>query len=291
MTQGAPRDQGNVINGQVSTPATPLMPDFTVPAPGRRYLALQGLEKDALPADRESADGLRAAFPRIGAAVTENRRLVGRVVSFLSGELGVRQFLDVGAGMPESPAVHEIAQWIAAESRVVYVDNDPVAMTHCRARHHSDSRGATAYVDADLRDPESILAAAPVQGMVDSGRPVALLLFAVLHFLRDTDDPYACVDTLVRALPAGSYVALSHVTFDPPLPADVAANLTALTNADSGHGPFCARTRSGVTHFLHGLQILDPGVVLSVQWRPELDPRPQASEADAAFYAAVARRA
>lgn len=265
------------------------MPNLRQPAPGLRYLALRkGGSKDALRPDRESAAELKRAFPGIGNAVEENRRLLRRVVAYLSVQRGVRQFLDVGAGMPEYPAVHDIVQGVDPRSRVVYVDNDPVAMTHSRAFHRGDPQGAIAHVDADLHDPGEILAAA--RGTLDFDQPVGLLLFAVLHFVPDAEDPYAAVDTLVADLPAGSYVALSHVTFDPPLPRDVAADLTALAAPGAGHGPFCARTRDGVAHFLHGLEVLDPGVVLSIDWMPGLDPRPQAPAHDAAFYAAVARR-
>ncbi len=260
--------------------------DMTRPHPARRYDFWLG-GKDNFAADRESADRIAREFPTIRTAVLENRRFLHRAVSFLAAEAGIRQFLDIGTGIPAAPNVHDIAQSIAPESRVVYVDNDPLVVVHARARMVSDPEGATAYVHADLREPEAILADPALPTTLDLSRPVGLLLIAVLHFLDDADDPYRAVARLVEALPPGSCLALSHATFD-PLPDDTIERLTALTSG-AGHGTFRPRSRSEVARFLDGLNLVDPGLVPIVQWRPEQEPKPLASVADTAVYGAVAR--
>lgn len=260
--------------------------DTSEPHPARRYDYWLG-GKDHFAADRTSADQIAKAFPNIRVAAVENRRFLQRAVTYLAGEVGVDQFLDVGTGIPTSPNVHQIAQAITPVSRVVYVDSDPMVMAHARALLTSAPAGRTAYVQADLRDPASILADPQLAGTVDLSRPVALLLVAVLHFL--DDDPYRLVARLVEALAPGSYVVLSHATFD-PLPTDTVTRLGALIAPGSGHGVFRPRSRDEVARFVDGLTLVDPGLCSVVQWRPERYPQPEASEAEAAGYAVVARR-
>lgn len=260
--------------------------DTSRPQAARRYDYWLG-GKDNFAADRASGNKIAEAFPTIRTAARENRRFLQRVVNYLTVQAGVRQFLDIGTGFPTSPNVHEVAQRIAPASRILYVDNDPVVVVHARALMTSTPPGVTSCLRADLRDPESILAAPELEGTLDLREPVALLLVSVLHFVEDRDDPYGAVARLVDALPSGSYLALSHATFD-PLPADTVEQLTALT-ATGEHGTFRPRSRDEVARFLSGLELCGPGLVPIVHWHPDRTPRPEASVEDTAVYGAVAR--
>jgi hypothetical protein len=262
--------------------------DISQAHPARRYDYWLG-GKDNFAADRASADQIAGVFPHVRTAARENRRFLHRAVSYLVREAGIDQFLDLGTGIPTSPNVHEVAQASVPGARVVYVDNDPMVMAHARARMTSAPAGRTAYVQADLRAPGAILADAQLTSVLDLSRPVGLLLVAVLHFLEDGDDPYRAVAGLVEALAPGSYVALSHATFD-PLPAHTAARLSALIAPGTGHGVFRPRSRDEVARFLDGLGLVEPGLCSIARWRPEQSSQPAASEAEAAVYGAVARR-
>ncbi len=259
--------------------------DTTRPHPARVYDHLLG-GKDNFAADREFAARVQAAFPSAKLAAVENRAFMARAVSYLAGEVGVRQFLDVGTGLPTSPNVHEVAQAAAPESRVVYVDNDPIVLVHARALLTSAPEGATAYVDADLRDPDRILADPELHATLDLSRPVALTLIAVLHFVTDDMDPYGIVGRLVGALPSGSYLAISHGTFDPIPPEQLARMRQLQASTDQ---PFRPRTRDEVEHFFAGLELLEPGIVPVAEWRAEHEPQPRPSAADVGFYGALAR--
>ncbi|WP_306207207.1 SAM-dependent methyltransferase [Actinoplanes sp. RD1] len=251
--------------------------DTTVAHPARRYDYWLG-GKDNFAADRESGDAIAARFPGIRTAVVENRAFLRRAVTHLAREAGIRQFLDVGTGLPTASNTHEVAQAVAPESRVVYVDNDPLVLVHARALLTGAPEGMTAYIDADLRDPERILAEAA--RTLDPERPVALMLLAILHFLTDEDDPYAIVRTLTAALPPGSHVVISHATADWLPPAAVA-------EISSGrHGAGRLRSRAEVTRFFTGLDLLDPGVVPLADWHGE-PAHPPAAEVS--MYAGVAR--
>jgi S-adenosyl methyltransferase len=260
--------------------------DTSVAHPARRYDYWLG-GKDNFRADRESADAVAAAWPAIRTAVLENRGFLRRTVSFLAGEAGVRQFLDVGTGLPTANNVHEVAQGVAPQSRIVYVDNDPLVLVHARAPLTSSPEGATAYIDADLREPDKILQDPAVQDTLDFAQPIALMLLAILHFLPDGADPYAIVGRLVDALPAGSYLVLSHSTFD-PLDARTAERLAAV--GASSVPPFNARTEDQVARFFTGLELLEPGIVSVADWRAEHEPGPRPTAADVAWYGAVARK-
>jgi hypothetical protein len=257
--------------------------DPTVAHPARRYDYWLG-GKDNYPADRESGDAIAKAWPSIRTAVIENRAFLRRAVRFLA-EAGICQFLDVGTGIPTRPNVHEVAQRITPSARVVYVDNDPLVLTHARALMVGTPQGDITYVDADLRDPDRILNDADLRRVLDLSRPVALMLVAVLHFITDADDPYGIVGRLVEALPAGSYVVASHATYD-PLPEQVAQQLRSLET--SGPIPFQGRTFAEFTRLLDGLQLLPPGVVSVAEWRAKDESQPRPEAADVGCYGAVA---
>jgi hypothetical protein len=266
---------------QGSSPA-PSGIDTSVAHPARRYDYWLG-GKDNFAADRESGDAIAAKFPAIRTAVVENRRFLRRAVTFLAGSAGVRQFLDIGTGLPTANNTHDIAQTIAPESRIVYVDNDPLVLVHARALLTSSTAGATAYVDADLREPEKILNDADLRGTLDLSRPVALMLIATLHFIPEEDEPYAIVRRLVDALPAGSYLAISHATSDylpPALVADISSGK---------HGQGRLRTKAEFARFFDGLELLAPGVAPVAEWRAEDEPEPRPTAAETAMYAGLAR--
>jgi hypothetical protein len=250
--------------------------------PARRYNYWLG-GKDNFAADRESGDRIAAMFPTVRTAARENRAFLRRAVTFLTEQAGVRQFLDIGTGLPTANNVHEVAQGIAPDSRIVYVDNDPLVLVHANALLTSSAEGATAYVDADLGEPDKILNDAVVRRTLDFSKPVALMLVAILHFVPDEDDPYGTVARLVAALPAGSYVVLSHVTddfFTPEHKAFIAAALP---------GAFCPRSRAAFARFLDGLELESPGIVSVAEWRAETAPQPRPTASEVAVYGAVAR--
>nr|WP_296066660.1 SAM-dependent methyltransferase [uncultured Actinoplanes sp.] len=260
-------------------PAPPAI-DASVAHPARRYDYWLG-GKDNFAADRESGDAIAATFPAIRTAVVENRRFLRRAVSYLAASCGVRQFLDIGTGLPTADNTHEVAQRVAPAARVVYVDNDPLVLVHARALLTGTGPGETAYVDADLRDPARILRDAAAT--LDFSEPIALMLIAVLHFIPEEDDPYAVVRTLTGALPPGSFVAISHATSD-YLPPEVAAELHS-----GKHGQGRLRTRPEFTRFFDGLDLLSPGVVPLSEWRDDTEDRTRPAAEETAMYAAVAR--
>jgi hypothetical protein len=259
--------------------------DTSVAHSARRYDYWLG-GKDNFAADRESGDAIAAAFPTIRLAVRENRNFLRRAVTFLTEEAGVRQFLDIGTGLPTANNTHQVAQAIAPQSRIVYVDNDPLVLVHARALLASSPEGATAYVDADLREPMTILNNPDLQRTLDFSQPVALMLVAVLHFILDEDQPFAIVRQLVQALPPGSFLVVAQATYD-PLPPDTVAALEA-ANA-RGNPKSRPRSREEFARFFEGLDILPPGIVSVAEWRAESEPQPRPSFVDISGYAAVAR--
>src|ERR687898_342645 len=186
--------------------------------------------KDNFAADRAVGEAVVRAIPTIRIMARENRQFLGRAVRYLAGEAGIRQFLDIGTGIPTSPNVHEIAQETAPDAHVVYVDNDPIVLAHARALMVSGSPGKTAYIDADLREPEKILTDSSLTDTLDLNKPVGLIMLATLMLLGDEDDPWGKVDTLKDALPSGSYFAISHhgQEFNPEA---MAANVAAAAQA------------------------------------------------------------
>jgi hypothetical protein len=259
--------------------------DMSVPHPARRYDYWLG-GKDNFAVDRESADEIAAAYPGVRIAALENRRFLHRAVRFLAEEAGVRQFLDIGTGIPTSPNVHEIAQSVAPGARIVYVDNDPIVLAHARALLTSAPDGVTAYIDADLREPDRILAAPDVRGTLDFTRPVALMVVAVLHFVLDDRDPYGIVARLVEAMPSGSYLVMSHVTYD-FLPPVTVAELNATNSARRAE--FRPRSRAEFERFFDGLELVPPGIVSVAEWQADDAPQPRPSAEETGVYGAIAR--
>ena len=232
--------------------------------------------KDHFAADRETGQALMRVVPTIRAAARENRAFLGRAVRYLVAEAGIRQFLDIGTGLPSANNVHEVAQGLVPSCRVVYVDNDPIVLAHAQALLTSTPEGSTAYIQADLREPEKILGDPVTTATLDFSQPIALMLVAVLHFVPDGDDPQRIVDTLLDALPAGSYLVASHATSE--FYADRGAEAARIYHQRGI--PFQFRTADEFAELaFRGLQMLEPGVVSVPEWRPGSDdPRPLPAE-------------
>jgi hypothetical protein len=248
---------------------TPVI-DTSVAQPARVYDYFLG-GKDNFAADRAAGDELLATVPSAVTVARLNRAFLGRAVEFLVSECGIRQFLDIGTGIPAAGDTHEVAQAIAPEARVMYVDDDPMVMAHARALLTGTAEGAVAYLDADLRDPDRILRAA--SQALDFRQPVALLMLLVLDMIPDMDNPHQVVGRLMDALPGGSYLALSHA------PSDIAPEgaLEVLRRFNALLAPgvsVTARSHGEVTRFFTGLDIVTPGLVQVHQWRPEDDEVP-----------------
>jgi hypothetical protein len=238
--------------------------------------------KDNFAADRAAAEQAMAAFPGIVLSARANRAFLRRAVTYVAREAGIRQFLDVGTGIPSADNTHEVAQSVAAESRIVYVDNDPVVLTHARALLTSTPDGATDYIDADLRETDKILAAAA--STLDFAEPVAVMLMAILQHLSDDDDPYAVVGQLVAAVPSGSYLVLSHPAKDIHA-AEMAAMADRLNQMMAEKVTF--RTEPEVARFFDGLELAEPGLVNVPDWRPETEDE---ASSPAALWSGVARK-
>jgi hypothetical protein len=258
--------------------------DTAVPDPARRYDYWLG-GKDNFAADRASGDMIAARFPHITTAVRENRRFMHRAVSTLT-TAGIDQFLDVGTGLPTAPNTHQIAHAINPAAKVVYVDNSTLVLVHARALLTADSGAAdTAYVDGDLRHPDSILQAPTLRETLDLTRPVGLLLIAVTHFLTDDDHPYALVKELIDAMPDGSWLALTQLAQE-LLPADVLDDFDDL-NTKAGI-PMRCRTLDETREFFTGLNIAEPGIVPVNRWRSDDEPPPRPSDTETAVYGGIA---
>ena len=258
--------------------------DVSKPHPARMYDYFLG-GKDNFAADRAIATQVLDSWGSVRTAVRENRAFLGRAVKYLASEAGISQFLDLGTGLPSANNVHEVAQAINPEARVVYADNDPIVLAHARALLSSGPRGVTAYLDADVRRPETILANPVVRDTLDFGMPIALILVAVLHFIPDEDNPREIVRTLVDALPSGSYLVASHATAE--------HNPEGLSGAGQAYrqggmrGAIRNSEEFGGLAFA-GLELVDPGVVLVSEWHPEEPIRPLPSEVNT--YGGVARK-
>ncbi len=270
---------GDAVPPADAEPVSPV--DVTVARQARIYDFLLG-GKDNFAADREAATQAIEAFPGLAAWARHNRAFLARAVRYLVTEAGVRQFLDIGTGLPTADNTHEVAQRIAPESRVVYVDNDPVVLVHARALLNSSPEGATAYISADLRDPAAILAEAAAT--LDFSQPVALMLLAILHVIPDADDPWGIVGRLMAGLPSGSYLVISHPARD--IHAEEIAEMTKRFNQRMGGVLSSGRSRYEVTRFFAGLDLVEPGIVPTSRWRPD----PGVEQPDDPAYAAMARK-
>jgi hypothetical protein len=259
--------------------------DTSKPHPARMYDYYIG-GKNHFAADRVVADKALASWPSGRTGLRENRKFLGRVVRYLAAEAGIRQFLDIGSGLPATNNVHEVAQDAAPESRVVYVDNDPMVLTHARALLDSSPEGRTAYVQADLRSPLSIVWSPDVREVLDFREPVALMLVAVLHFLGDEDKPDEVVGTLLDALPPGSFLAASHMSMEHD-PVSMRGGEQAYL--DAGITMHARDADEFARLAFSGLEIVPPGVVLVSEWRPDSRaPRPTPAEVNC--YGGVARK-
>jgi len=239
--------------------------------------------KDNYAADRAAAEQVIAAYPTIRTSVRAQRAFLGRAVHYLAAEAGIRQFLDIGTGLPSANNTHEVAQRAAPESRVVYVDKDPIVLAHARALLTGSPEGATEYVDADLRNTAEILERAAA--ILDLGKPVAVMLMGVLHCVPDDDGPGAIVARLLASVPSGSYLVLAHPASD--IHARQVGTATDRLNPLMSE-PVTLRTRDEVARFLEGLDLVEPGLVQLHRWRP--GPEGPVPDHDIANYGAVGRK-
>ncbi|MEV6638395.1 SAM-dependent methyltransferase [Actinoplanes sp. NPDC051470] len=257
--------------------------DASVAHPARRYNYWLG-GKDNFAADRESGDEFVRKFPAVRTAARANRAMLQRAVRFLAAERGLRQFLDIGTGLPTADNTHEVAQRVAPDARVVYVDNDPLVMTHARALLTSSKAGRTSYLEADLRDPEQILAEA--RSTLDLDQPVAVMLVAVLHFIPGDGAALPLVQKIMAGLPAGSYLTATHATID-FAPAEMRAAHAEMRAA--GRSDVWTRSRDEFAEIFEGMTLEEPGIVPVTEWRPdegaEIPPR-----REVAIWGGVARK-
>ncbi len=239
--------------------------------------------KDNYAADRAAAEAALKAWPDLAFGARANRAFLGRTARYLAAEAGIRQFLDIGTGIPTAGNLHEVAQAIAPQTRVVYVDYDPIVLAHARALLDSSEEGATEYIESDLRDTGSILGRAAQ--LLDFSKPVAVTLLAILQAIPDADDPHAIVATLMDAVPSGSYLTISHPS------TDFLDQETQQGIGDSWNGKvqqqFTFRPRDQVARFFAGTDLIEPGLVLVEEWRPEPG---SVTEGRSAMWGAIGRK-
>ncbi|MBQ0865423.1 SAM-dependent methyltransferase [Streptomyces smyrnaeus] len=255
--------------------------DTTVPHSARIWNYLLG-GKDHYAVDREAGDKVCEVFPGMVDITRHSRAFIGRVVRHLAGEAGIRQFLDIGTGLPTVDNTHEIAQRVAPECRIVYVDNDPLVLAHAQALLTSTPEGATSYLHADVRDPARILAEAAET--LDFGQPVGLMLMGVLGLVGDHDEARAVTRELLDALPPGSYLGFNDGSTTDPAYVEAIRRF----NQRSGAVPYTPRTPEQMAAFFEGLELLEPGIVSIPHWRPEALPFGEPPEV--AAYGGVGRK-
>lgn len=231
--------------------------------------------KDNYPVDSEVGDVILTTFPEFAAVARLQRRFLARAVRHLAGEAGIRQFLDIGTGLPTADNTHELAQRIAPESRIVYVDNDPLVLVHAQALLTSSDEGACAYIDADVRDPERILAEAAKT--LDFDRPVALTMLGIMGQISDAERPAELVNTLLAGLPPGSYLALSDGTNG-----NEALNRAVEAYNGQSANTYHLRSPQEIAAFFAGLDPVEPGIVSTASWRPDAQ-QAEESTADVSF--------
>ena len=252
------------VDGGTSGRAGSLPFDTSVAHQARMYDFVLG-GKDNYAADRAAVEAGLKAWPDMAFAMRANRAFLGRVVRYLAGEAGIRQFLDIGTGIPTAGNTHQVAQAIAPESLVVYADYDPVVLAHARALLTSTEEGATEYIDADLRDTDSILDQAAQ--LLDFTKPVAVTLLAIVHVIPDSDDPHAIVAKVMDAVPAGSYLAISHAGTD-LFDEETDDTFRGVIN-QMMRQRYTPRSREQVARFFAGMDLVEPGLVPVEDWRPE----------------------
>jgi S-adenosyl methyltransferase len=242
--------------------------------------------KDHYPADREAGDAMCREWPALPVHMRANRDFMNRAVRHLAEDAGIHQFLDIGTGIPTSPNIHEIAQSVSPGARVVYVDNDPLVLRLSQDLLNSTPQGRTAYIEADMRDPASILDAPELRATLDPTQPVALTVIAIVHFMMDEDDAVGIVRRLLDPLPSGSYLAMSIGTaeFAPEEVGRVAREYAARGM------PMRLRTLAEAEEFFAGLDLVEPGIVQVHKWHPDGTGTEVLRDADIAMYGAVARK-
>lgn len=255
-----------------------------VPHSARVYDYLIG-GKDNYAADRAAGDASVEAWPSLPTSMKQTRIFMHRVTRTLAAEYGMRQFLDIGTGIPTPPNLHEVAQEVTPEAQVVYVDNDPIVLAHARALLQSSPEGKTGYIQADMRDPEAILRDPKLHEVIDLKQPVVLSLIAIVHFVLDEDDPHGIIQRLMRELAPGSFLALTVFTGDTD-PERVAG--VGRTYNERGI-PLQIRDRAEAERFFDGLDLIDPGVTLVHHWRPD-GMSDQVPDSHIAMYGGVARK-
>ncbi|HUR08710.1 MAG TPA: SAM-dependent methyltransferase [Nonomuraea sp.] len=263
-------------------PALPSKIDATKPHQARVWNYWLG-GKDNYPVDREHAEQLRQIYPGMEDIARHARAFLGRAVRYLSEEAGIRQFLDIGTGLPTVDNTHEVAQRVDPASRVVYVDNDPLVLVHAQALLTSDPRGACDYIEADVRDPDTIIDYAAKT--LDFSRPTALMLLGVMGTIFDDDQAHALTRRLLDALPSGSYLVFEDGTNT--IKPEAAAEAGRLHDQEQSYS-YHLRTPDGIARFFDGLELVDPGVVSVSQWRVEASVFGVPDEVDA--FCAVARK-
>ncbi|MFI7707766.1 SAM-dependent methyltransferase [Nonomuraea sp. NPDC049480] len=226
--------------------------------------------KDHYAVDREVGDQISRINPDIVLTARADRAFLRRSVRHLVAEAGIRQFLDIGTGLPTAGNTHEVAQELAPETRVVYADNDPVVLAHAKALLRGTPEGKTDYVDADLHDPDTILTAA--ERTLDFSQPIAIMLLGIVHFLNDDKEAYAIVNRLLEAVPAGSHLAIVHITavINPAAKQEEVRHWN-----EHGTPKLTIRTPEQIGRFFDGLEILPPGIVSTTRWRPDIDDAPE----------------
>jgi hypothetical protein len=275
MTTGEAAPHSNGKSGSLAF-------DTTVAHQARMYDYILG-GKDNYAADREAAEKWVKIDPGAVFSVRANRAFLGRAVRYLAEDAGMRQFLDIGTGIPTAGNTHEVAQTVALEARVLYVDYDPVVLAHARALLTSTEAGSTEYIESDLRDTDKILERA--SQFLDFTKPVAITLVAILHAIPDADNPYEIVAKLLGAVPSGSYIAFTHLGSD-LLDPETRAGLEGLAS-NSMQQKMGFRDRAAVARFLDGTDPVDPGLVRAERWRPD----PGTTEtAQSCLWGAVARK-
>ena len=260
--------------------------DVSVAHPARVYNYLLG-GKDNFAADREAAEQMIAGGAKVLVGVRANRAFLGRAVRFLVEEAGIRQFLDIGTGLPTQGNTHEVAQAIAPESRIVYVDNDPIVLSHAAALLKSAPGGACQYIQADIRTPAKILDGA--RATLDFGRPVAVMILMTLQYVPDADDPHQIVRTLMDAVPPGSYLAISDVARDLAADANVEASADRL-NERLRPVRQTIRSPEEIARYFSGLEMTEPGLVQLPRWRPDLGSPGPVGDISLSAYCGVARK-